>query len=247
MFNGQVGDAAPGIEPVRRGDRPGGAYSHAARAISAAVGQRRVGWNFERCEHLGQEKPRAEFWMDQHRAFALPACAGKRTEVALQHRPRIGVITLNAAVLLQKRVDLLELRLDEIVVIIIPRITGDAIHGALGFRVALPVIHCQHHHAFRARQHKLRVCATVRVAFHPRHLSGASFCKPLPKVLRMRRLHGGSHAAKREPERTRKLGESLFHSLHKTVKGLAAKRRKKHKRKDTVFNSFFAHFCGCFH
>ena len=76
MLDGEVGDAACRIEPIRRGEGVSGTDIEAARAGAAAVGMRSVGYEAERGVDLPQEQPGAVRARDQVGVLALPADAG---------------------------------------------------------------------------------------------------------------------------------------------------------------------------
>src|SRR5690606_22110418 len=89
QFDGQVADAAAGVDAVGRHDRPGRADVDAA-AAGAAMGagrfvhrQRQVG------EQLAEEEPAAAAAVDQATVLADPAQAGIAGQGAFQYRSRI--------------------------------------------------------------------------------------------------------------------------------------------------------------
>ena len=86
MFDGEVGDAARRIEPVRRGERIGRADVEAARAGAAVVRVRLVGRDIERGVDLAQEQPGAMGARDEVGVLALPADPGALRQRLLHHR-----------------------------------------------------------------------------------------------------------------------------------------------------------------
>src|SRR5207244_4528672 len=73
-----------------------------------------------------EEKPGPKFFVDQHRALAMPANPGCGRMVAFQNRTGVDVTFLLATELAQKIVDLVQLRRDYVVIIITPRVARDS-------------------------------------------------------------------------------------------------------------------------
>jgi len=124
-LNGQVGDAAAGVELVGRGDRPGRAGRDAAHARSAVVPLRRVGLEFQRGDDFAQEQPRTSLvWM------SMVFCPASRVRPAApaafpglgRYRRRPG-LRAGLADFRRKHLELFE---QDVVVILAQRVTGDA-------------------------------------------------------------------------------------------------------------------------
>src|ERR1700754_4688167 len=60
VLDGEVGDAAPRVQAIRRRERGGWADVEAGAAASAVIGLVLIGWQLERGEDRTQEQPRAE-------------------------------------------------------------------------------------------------------------------------------------------------------------------------------------------
>jgi hypothetical protein len=86
VLDGEVGNAAPRIEPIGRRERRGRANVEAGLAGAAMVALRRVRRQIERGENGAEEQPRAEFARHQIGVLALPAEAGGRRQRFLHHR-----------------------------------------------------------------------------------------------------------------------------------------------------------------
>ena len=85
VLDGEVGDAAPRIEPIGRGEGRGRADVEAGAAGAAMVRSRRVRRQVERGEDRAEKQPRAEFARHQVGVLALPAEAGGGGERLLHH------------------------------------------------------------------------------------------------------------------------------------------------------------------
>ena len=104
-----------------------------------------------------------------------------------------------------------ELSLDDIVVVIPPRIPRDPPAFDLRPSTFDPVIHRQHHHAPHSRKHAIRLRPPVRIPRQPLHLTRASVGEPRSKFRRMRRRNARRDPAEIKPERFRKGDEFSFH------------------------------------
>ncbi len=86
-------------------------------------------------EELGEEEPGAEPAVDLDGGLAVPAEAGVGGEVAFEHRAGVDVAALGAAEVAQGGVEVAELFLDEVVVVVVPGVAGDAVAaGCFGER-----------------------------------------------------------------------------------------------------------------
>ena len=101
VFDGQIRDAAPGVQLLRPDDGACGADGHAGLAVSAQVrfggagaGQLQIGVDF------AEKEPAARLRVDQQRVLAHPAQPGLLRQGLLQHRgavregPKAGVHAL---------------------------------------------------------------------------------------------------------------------------------------------------------
>src|SRR4030095_4898337 len=98
----------------------------AALTSAATVPRRFIGRQFERGQNFREEKPRPKFFIDPHRAFAVPTNSSRRGVIAFQNRPGLYRTLLFAAKVAQEIVDLVQLRLDQLVIVIAPCITRDS-------------------------------------------------------------------------------------------------------------------------
>ena len=90
-FDGEVGDAAAGVEDEGLGDGLGGAGGDASAASAAAVFFRRVGGEFGGGEDFGEEEPVAEGAADEVGVFSDEADAGALGEVSFEDGTGIDV------------------------------------------------------------------------------------------------------------------------------------------------------------
>ena len=88
VLDGEVGDAAPGVEPVGRRKGAGRADVEAGPAGSAMVGFRLVGRELEIGQDRAEEQPRAEFARHQIGVLALPTDASPLRRAAFPSRAR---------------------------------------------------------------------------------------------------------------------------------------------------------------
>jgi hypothetical protein len=151
--------------------------------------------------------------MDEHRAFAVPARAGERGVIALQHRTCVHVVALPAAPGREPCVEVREFLFKNQMVILAPGVMGDpAVPGAPG-RLAVPVIDRQHNHGARAGQHLLGIRAPGFVALEPGHVAVASLLEPLKKLGGVRRGDTGRYSAQVKPQRVRLLDQLGFQGV----------------------------------
>ena len=123
--------------------------------------------------------------------------------VPLEHRSGIDITFLRASESGQPRVERAQPRDDNIMVIVVPRVPGDASGrtpvGRSGRAFAGKIIHREHEHAAASGQDDPRVGAAFRIAFHPCHVAMASVAQPREKTVGMRRAGGPGDAAIIEP------------------------------------------------
>ena len=86
VLDGEIGNAAPRIDLVGRGERARRTDVEAGVARAAMIALRRIGLDLERGEDRAQEQPRAEFARHEIGVLALPADARRRRERLLHHR-----------------------------------------------------------------------------------------------------------------------------------------------------------------
>ena len=76
VLDGEIGNAAPRIKLIGRGEGIGGADVEAAMTLAAMIFFGRIRLNRQRRENRTEKKPRAEFTRDEIGVLALPAEAG---------------------------------------------------------------------------------------------------------------------------------------------------------------------------
>ena len=148
----------------------------------------RVGREVEGREDVGEEKPGAESAVDLHRRFAIPAESGIAGEIAFEDRAGIDIEFLRAAERLQFLIKLLEFFFDQIVVIVVPCVAGDAVAAGVVFGegvVSWEIIEREADHRAAAGQYLARVAAAMRVALEPGHFAVFAVLDPIEKFLRM--------------------------------------------------------------
>ena len=119
VLDGEIGDAAPRIEPVRRRESGGRADVEAGVAGAAMIVRRRVGRQLERGEDRAEEQPGAELERHQIGVLALPAEAGRFGERLLHHGRGIDEhLDVAAGLFDQPAAERLQPRLDHLVVIV---------------------------------------------------------------------------------------------------------------------------------
>jgi len=183
VFDGEIGNTAAGIEAMRRGDGVGRAGIHAAGAGSTVVDPPAVGFEFEGGEQFAEEKPCAESAVDLDCRFAIPADSGFMGEVAFEYRPGIDVIALSATPFFQCRIEGLEFFDDEVVVVIVPCVAGDAAGGPrvvrFGLVLARVVVEREDDDRSDAGEDFARVDTAVGIARHPLHVAVFAVVDPL--------------------------------------------------------------------
>ena len=80
-----------------------------ALAGSAANWHRLIRRQFKSRQNFCEKKPGPESFVDEHRAFAMPANAGLRRMIAFQNWPSIDITFLVATEFAKKLVDLVKL------------------------------------------------------------------------------------------------------------------------------------------
>ena len=90
VFDGEVADAAPRVQPIGRHDGAGGAGADAGAAAAAMFGNGRGGGQGQINKNLAQKKHRPAFAIEHQGVFAAPALAAAGGEFGFQHRCAIG-------------------------------------------------------------------------------------------------------------------------------------------------------------
>src|SRR5207247_8017266 len=112
----------------------------------------------------------------------MPPSTYLRCVVTLQNRTCVDVTFLLSAEFAKKIVDLVELCLDQIVVIIAPRVARDSAgNPCLGdpSLFTLEIIQCHDHYRSRAGQNLLRIATFLFAALHIIHFAISAFAQPL--------------------------------------------------------------------
>ena len=215
QLDGQVGDAAAGVELERRGDRPGRAGVDATRTFAAVVAFRLVRLQLGGGEDFGDEKPVAEPAADEVGVFANEAKAGALAKVALEDRPGVHVPKRSHALAderLHPRGQLAKHLAKCVVVIRVTRVPGDdALAWLCWCVIALAVTRRQRDDRPRAVEDELRVDPLGRVLLHPVHRAVALAPEPLQELLRTLRRLGGGEAAVVEAQLKCMLADGRLH------------------------------------
>jgi hypothetical protein len=123
VLDGEIGDATPRIEAVRRGKGGGRADVEAGSAMPAMIGLRRVRRQIERGKDRAQKQPGAELARHQIGMLALPAKGGSGGERLFHDRRGIDEdFHVAARTINEPAPDLLEPRFDQVVIIVAARV-----------------------------------------------------------------------------------------------------------------------------
>ena len=127
VLDGEVGDAASRIEPVRRRECRRRADVEAGAAGAAMIAFGVVGRQIERGEDRAEKQPGAELARHQVGVLALPADAGGRGERLFHHRRGVDEdLDLAAGRVDQPAANRFEPRFDHVVIIVAAGIDRDA-------------------------------------------------------------------------------------------------------------------------
>ncbi len=177
VLDGEIGNAAGCREFPGCGDGLGRTGGDAGGAFSAMIAGGGIGFHLQRGEEFGEKEPGAEFAMDLNSGFAIPSQAGGRGEVTLQDRTGVDVVALGASHVLKGKVEVLEFVLNEIVVVIIPRVARDAVVGA-GLLFCGEVVEGKRDNRLAAFQNFAWIAAAFNVSLEPAHIAGVSCFDP---------------------------------------------------------------------
>ncbi len=178
VFNGEIGDAAAGIEVVGGTDRPGRADIEAPPttatqwSLRLAHRQRQIGINFT------QEEPGPHVPIEQERVFSHPPQARLECQGLFQHRGTVAedAITECADGLLQPSGQVLQALANQLVIIAPECVAGDVAafgvgQGGPGFlRGGGKMIHAYGNDANGAGDQLRRAAALAAVTVHPVHI-----------------------------------------------------------------------------
>ena len=128
-----------------------------------------IGWERKGGDELCEKEPSSEFAVDLDGRFSVPSEACLGCEVPFEDRSGVDVITLLPAHLLHGPVEICQFFLDDIVVIVIPGIAGDAV-SRVGFLWAGVVVEGQADDCPGTGQDLAWVSPALRVAFEPLHV-----------------------------------------------------------------------------
>jgi len=190
QFDGEVGDAAPGIDLVGGDDGLGWAEIQAGAAVTAVIAERFVDRQREIRIQLPEEKPGSGFAAQQVGMFADPAQAGFFSQRLLHHRCGIheSPVPEWASFLFNAPGKLLQACAHHLVVIASHGIAGN--EGGSGVlqqqgRVCLvwPVVHAYTDHADRPRNQFLRAGTFAAMPGHPLHVAVKALVQPSLQVL----------------------------------------------------------------
>ena len=213
MLDRQIRNAAPRIEPVRRGKRVGRAHVEAGLARAAVIDLGRVRRKLERREDRAEEQPRAMLPRNQVGVLALPAEAGARSKRLFHHGGGIDEhLHVAAGVRDEPARDRLQLRLDDLVVVVALRVDRDRAAVARRQdreRIAVgPVVQPEHDDGARVRPQHIRIGAPRGRRREPVHVAMLAFGDEALEVgLRFPDRIRPRHADDVEAVRARLIGE----------------------------------------
>src|SRR4051812_36043888 len=189
VLDGEIRDAAPCIELVRRNDGLRWTDVDAAVAGAAVLICRYVGRQRQVGVHLAEEEPRSGA-VQKQRVLAAPADARAGSELDLHHRRRIGehAVAEGADLILDAGTELLQPIAQHLVVIAAARIARDVRPFAHRRHLVLAdaVIHAARDHSQRAWLKLGRARAEGAMTRHILHLAMPSMREPFEQA-RLRR------------------------------------------------------------
>src|SRR6056297_13664 len=186
-FYRQVGNAASGIELVRRRDRLGRADVDAYAARPAVVAHRLVGFELEVGIDFAEKEPTPGMPIQQVGVLAYPAQPGLGRQRLLHHGCRVGehAVAERADFGLDLLRQLLEPASQRLVIVAADRIARDAGLVRLSQKrferrcVGRQVVHAQNDHRAGARHQFGGPGAFATVARHPVHVAMLALGQPL--------------------------------------------------------------------
>lgn len=131
--------------------------------------------------------------MDLDGGFAIPTKAGSGGEVAFKDRAGVGVVALGAAHVCKGVVEVLEFFLDEVVVVVIPRVAGDAVVAA-GLFFCGEVVEGERDDRAAAGEDLARVAAAFDITLEPAHVAGVACFDPFEVAIGVGGTGGGGDA-----------------------------------------------------
>ena len=127
MLYREVGNTASCIDSMRLGDRIRRTSVNTTRTFATMITKWFVRWQIERCDQLCQKKPCPQPTMNLHSGFTTPSQTSIIGKIPLQHRSSVTVVSLSPPQFLHRQIHLLELVLNDMMVVLIPGITGDTV------------------------------------------------------------------------------------------------------------------------
>ena len=200
VLDGEIRDAAARIEPIRRGERGGGADVDAGAAGAATVRLRRVRRQLERGEDRAEKQPRSELPRNKIGVLALPTHAGGGGERFLHDSRGVDEhLHVAAASCDEPTRQRLEPRLDDVVVVVGLGVDGNGAPVALAQdrqRIGVrTIVEPQDDDGARLRPQHARIAPPRRSRCHPFHVAVSAFGQELPQALGRERNRIGSRDA----------------------------------------------------
>ena len=193
QFNGEVGNAAAGIDDVRLSDRTRGTGAHAQRTGFTEIDGRLIGIQLHGRENFSQQQPGAEAGRDEIGMFADPAQSGLLRPRFFHDGAGVDVparVSLRGQ-LTNARGQLFEPRAHHVMIILSPGIPRDSTMARrfIGLSIRV-VILPDGNDGSAAGEYELRISAPLGIASHPCHRAAIALPEPLPQSIQKRKGGG---------------------------------------------------------
>ena len=193
QFNGEVGNAAAGIDDVRFSDSARGTGADAQPTRFAEIDGRLIGIQLQCRENFAQQQPGAEAGRDEIGMFADPAQPGLLRPCFFHDGPGVDVPARLSlwSQLTNARGQLFEPRAHHVMIILPPGIPCDSTMARCFIRLSIRVVILpDRDDGPAAAEYELRIGATLGIASHPRHCAAITLLEPLPQSIEKRKGGG---------------------------------------------------------
>ena len=184
VFNGKVGNTSRSIDVVRAGNGIRGAGVDTGGAFSAVIPDWLVRLQWKGGDQLGKEKPRSYPAMDLHTGLSVPSQSRLGGEISFKNRPGVYIVTLDTAEFLHRKIEVLQLCLDNVVVVIIPGIAGDLV-VRIGVSRSRIVVEGEADDGLGTGKNLAGISSAFGVSLKPLHITGLSLGNPLQEIISM--------------------------------------------------------------